>query len=216
MALPWRHLGGHAGSALRSVRRAPRRPPAAPHAGLSALLSKLRRTLGPSTLTGIEALRLRLPDDALIDFESAVGAVHRAESLIANGDLDPTYGQALRALYVAERGLLAGFEAPWIDDRRRELDDVLARALECLAEWGPRFGGSGVPTGEHASRRLIELAPYRESGHRFLMEALAARDNRAEALQVYERCRTMLREELGTVPCQTLQELHRKLLLTPA
>ena len=44
------------------------------------------------------------------------------------------------------------------------------------------------------------------------MEVLAARDNRAEALQVYDELRTMLREELGTAPSPATKELHRMLL----
>jgi pentatricopeptide repeat protein len=59
---------------------------------------------------------------------------------------------------------------------------------------------------------LTELAPYRETGHRILIEALAQRGNVAEALRAYERLRVLLREDLGTAPSPTLQALHRRLL----
>jgi DNA-binding SARP family transcriptional activator len=49
-------------------------------------------------------------------------------------------------------------------------------------------------------RRLIELAPYRETGYRILMEALEQRTNNAEALLVYDRLRVLLRDELGVAP----------------
>ena len=52
----------------------------------------------------------------------------------------------------------------------------------------------------------------RESGYRYLMEALVARGNAAEALQVYEQLRTLLREELGAAPSPATQQLHRTLL----
>jgi DNA-binding SARP family transcriptional activator len=191
----------------------PEGPPASPHAGLSALLSKLRRLLGPSVLTGLEAIRLQPPTPCVVDVEAARELVHQAESLLVRGDLDRAYMPAVSASYIAERRFLPGLEAPWIEDERRELDAVLVRSLECVAEWGPRFGGTGILTGERAARRLIDRVPYRETGYRFLMEALAARDNRAEALEVYERCRRVLRDELGTVPCPTLQDLHQRLLL---
>ena len=44
------------------------------------------------------------------------------------------------------------------------------------------------------------------------MEVLAARDNRAEALNVYEQLRTLLRDELGTAPSPATAEIHRELL----
>jgi DNA-binding SARP family transcriptional activator len=59
---------------------------------------------------------------------------------------------------------------------------------------------------------LTELAPYRETGHRLLMEALAQRGNVAEALRAYERLRVLLREELGIAPSSPVQSVHRRLL----
>jgi DNA-binding SARP family transcriptional activator len=44
------------------------------------------------------------------------------------------------------------------------------------------------------------------------MEALARSGNAAEALRVYDRLRTMLRDELGTAPSPALQDVHRRLL----
>jgi SARP family transcriptional regulator, regulator of embCAB operon len=65
---------------------------------------------------------------------------------------------------------------------------------------------------EERARMLTELAPYRESGHHLLMEALERRGNLAEALRAYERLRVLLREELGVAPSPTLQAVHRRLL----
>jgi DNA-binding SARP family transcriptional activator len=44
------------------------------------------------------------------------------------------------------------------------------------------------------------------------MEVLAARDNAAEALRLYERLRCLLRDELGAMPSPATQALHRRLL----
>ena len=63
---------------------------------------------------------------------------------------------------------------------------------------------------------LTELAPYRETGHQILIEALERRGNLAEALRAYERLRVLLREELGIAPSPTLQAVHRRLLLQSA
>jgi hypothetical protein len=48
------------------------------------------------------------------------------------------------------------------------------------------------------------------------MEAHAAAGNRAEALQVYERCRLLLAEELGAYPSPETESIYRQLLAAPA
>ena len=49
-------------------------------------------------------------------------------------------------------------------------------------------------------QRLLALEPWRESTHQQLMRALANGGHRAAALAQYEKCRAVLRAELGTEP----------------
>jgi len=44
------------------------------------------------------------------------------------------------------------------------------------------------------------------------MQVLELRENRAEALQVYEELRQLLRNELGISPSPATQDLYRRLL----
>jgi DNA-binding SARP family transcriptional activator len=62
------------------------------------------------------------------------------------------------------------------------------------------------------ARTALEIAPFRESGHRRLMRAHAAAGDRAEALRVFEECRVLLRNELGVNPSAQTQAIHRELL----
>jgi DNA-binding SARP family transcriptional activator len=183
--------------------------PANVDSALSALLSKLRRVV---PLEGRSSVRLDLPPDAWIDLEAASEALHRAESAAARGAWTDAWGPARVTQHVCARGFLPGEEAPWISELRRRIDELELRALELVAQASVRIGGAELDTAERAARRLVERAPYRESGHRALMEILRARDNPAEALRVYERLRTLLREELGTSPSTATQVLHRELL----
>jgi pentatricopeptide repeat protein len=123
-------------------------------------------------------------------------------------------GPAGIAYHVATRPFLAGLEAPWIDQWRRRLEEVRLRGLECFAAAG--LGGPALAQAEERARMLTELASYRETAHRILMEALARRGNVAEALRAYERLRILLREELGIAPSPAIQALHRRLLLESA
>ena len=180
--------------------------PEHPDAALSTQLSRLRRALGPDILRGRTDLRLDLPPGVHVDVEEARSAVDHSRAALASGDAEAAARAARTALAIVERELLPGLEAPWIDDARHELDELRNDALESLA----RTAVTGVPTrdAERAARRLIELAPYRESGYLALMHSHAARGNRAEALQVYELVRVLLRDELGAAPGPELQELH--------
>ncbi len=179
---------------------------------LSALLSKVRRAVGPDRVDGRSSVQLQLPERSWIDLEAAMEAVHRAESAIRRKDWPAAWSAARVTLHIARRPFLPGEDAPWVEDLRRQLSDVYLRSLEATAEAGLVIGGSELDTAERSSRTLVKEAPYRESGYRLLMEALARRDNVAEALQVYEALRRRLRDELGASPSPGTQELHRKLL----
>jgi SARP family transcriptional regulator, regulator of embCAB operon len=186
--------------------------PAEASNALSVLLSKLRHSLGAGHLRGRTAIELLLPQATFIDVEAALEGAHRAESAIAEGRWAQAWGPAGIAYHVATRPFLTGLEAPWIDQWRRRLEEVRLRGLECFATAGLGLGGPALAQAEERARMLTELAPYRETGHHILIEALAGRGNVAEALRAYERLRVLLREELGIAPSPSLQALHRRLL----
>lgn len=183
---------------------------------LSVSLSKLRHGLGADRLRGRAEVELLMPAATFVDVEAALEGAHRAESRIAEGQWAEAWGPAGIAYHVATRRFLAGFDAPWIDEWRRRLEEVRLRGLECFAAAGLGLGGPALAQAEERARTLTELAPYRETGHRILIEALERRGNVAEAIRAYERLRVLLREELGIAPSTTLQELHRRLLLRSA
>ena len=176
---------------------------------LSPLLSKLRHVV---PLEGRGEVRLALPDGAWVDVEAAAEGLHRAESAVARGDHAAAWGPGRVAQHIASRTFLAGEDAPWIDAQRRRLEEILVRSLELVGRACVAIGGGELDTAERAARQLIERAPYRESGHRLLMEALEARGNTAEALLVYDALRRRLRDELGAAPSSSTQAVHRRLL----
>lgn len=176
---------------------------------LSPLLSKLR---GVVPVEGRGEVRLVLPAEAWIDLEAASAGIHRAESAAARGDWSSAWGPGRVAQHVASREFLPGEEAPWVEEQRRRLEEMLVRSLELVGRACVAIGGGELDTAERSARSLIALAPYRESGHRLLMETLAARGNAAEALLVYDALRTRLRDELGAAPSPETQALHRRLL----
>jgi SARP family transcriptional regulator, regulator of embCAB operon len=186
--------------------------PGTPDSALNALLSKLRGVLGREAIEGRDEPRLVLPPDSYVDLEAAAEQLHQAESATSMGDWHRAWAPARAALHTAERGFLEGHDAPWIDEVSRSLEDTRVRALECVAEAGIGLGGPELAATERAGRALIEASPFRESGYVHLMRALVARDEVAEAMLVYDRLRTALREELGISPSARVQTLHAELL----
>jgi len=193
--------------------------PATWEKALGVLASKLRTVLSETGVatTALTAARgcyrLELPEGAWVDVLEATAAAHEAEALLAGNDPDRAAATAASAEPIARLPFLPGDDAPWVQAKRRELDDVRVRAVTVLAE-------ASLQTDRPAdavrwAEQAVEAEPFRESGYRLLMTAHIAAGNRAEALRVYERCRRLLADELGTYPSPETDSLYRELLDKP-
>ena len=196
-------------------------PPTSWRKALSVIVSKVRAMLAGCAIDGPDVLksafgcyRLELPPGSWVDVLEAIDSVQKAEQTLAAGELEASDGAARRAASLARPQFLPGDEGAWVDAKRRELFDVLRRALACLADASLLSGRSSeaVKWAEEA----IALEPFRETGYRRLMDAHAAAGNRAEALRVYERCRLLLAQELGAYPSPETESIYRRLLGGPA
>jgi basic membrane lipoprotein Med (substrate-binding protein (PBP1-ABC) superfamily)/DNA-binding SARP family transcriptional activator len=195
--------------------------PATWEKALRVLMTKLRSLLVECGIDGSTALtsafgcyKLALPADAWIDVYAAGDGVERAEAALGGGDLDEARTQASMAAELARRSFLPGEEGSWVEEQRRHLDEVLVRALECLADASLRAGESAE--GVRHAAEVTELEPFRESSYRRLMQAHAAAGNPAEALRVYERSRRFLADELGAYPSPETESIYRELLSVPS
>ena len=195
--------------------------PATWEKALAVLVSKLRAVLEECGVDGQAALRsafgcyqLVLPPGAWIDIAAAREAAGRAEVALDAGDVGAARESAGEAVALARRSFLPGEEGAWVEERRRELSEILVRALECLADAG-LASGEGREAVRYAEE-LTVLEPYREGGYRRLMLAHAAAGDSAEALRVYERCRRLLADDLGAYPSPETESIYRDLLRVPA
>ena len=192
----------------------PRSLPTASESSLNALISKLRKALGSDVLRGRSTIAIALDGDAVVDVEAAREGLHRSEVALAQENWFELYAACNVAQKVARRRFLLGVsaETPWVEDTRRQIAEMLLRALEYEASACLNIAGTELRAAERSARELVQLAPYRESGYGLLMQALAKQGNVAEALRVFEECRQLLREELGVEPGPDLQALHGQLL----
>ena len=120
-------------------------PPTASDAGLNALISKLRKVLGPGIVDGRTSVRLRFSDDLWVDVEVAEQADHRAETRYVRRDWPGAWGPALAALFIADREFLPGEEALWIEEERARLSAIQLRAIEAYAAAALGIGGTELP-----------------------------------------------------------------------
>jgi DNA-binding SARP family transcriptional activator len=190
-------------------------PPAEHAVAIRALASKLRSALKPTGVAALPAgdtLRLHLTTDVRVDVEVAVQALHDAQSAVSRAQDVRAWIASHIALNVSSRVFLEGVDSSWVAERRAALQELRLRALEALSACALRLGGPELDTAERASRELIRLAPFRESGHAQLMRTLAMQGNLAEAVLAYDRVRVLLRDELGMAPAPELQALHTDLL----
>src|SRR5207247_2128627 len=91
-----------------------------------------------------------------------------------------------------------------------KLRDCRLRALEsrsavCLEK-------ELFPLAGRDAELVLELEPFRETAYRLLMRAHAGAGNPAEALRVYERCRSVIEEELGASPSPETEAVYLDIL----
>jgi DNA-binding SARP family transcriptional activator len=186
---------------------------------LKALVSKLRpftaglapRGARPPAIHGqFGCYQLELPRDAWIDVEAARAALDEGEGALRRGSPPAAWGAFNVAVTVARRGFLAGEDGAWVEERRRDLERLLVRALDGYAEVALAIGQPALVV--EAAHEALQLDPLREPSWRTLMRGHDALGNRPEALSAFHRLKGLLREELGVSPSAETQALFTRIL----
>ena len=184
---------------------------------LSAIVSNLRKLLSRIGMEGKEALRwegasyrMALPGDVWVDVEEAANSLDRAEGALRADQPSTAWGFATVASAITRRPFLPGEEGAWIETQRERLRSVYLRALDALAEvWMVRGQPSLAVT---VAEEAVALDPLREAAYRRLMRIHQRGGDRGEALRIYERCRTILAEELGVDPSPETEAMYLQIL----
>ncbi len=132
--------------------------------------------------------------------------MEEASRASAAGDESRAAALAREALGLWHGPVLSGVSLN-LDGRAEaeRLDELRSRALEIRVDADLALGRHAELVGE--LRRLVEESPYRERLVAQLMVALYRSSRQTEALEIYERTRRALDDDLGLQPSEELQRL---------
>ncbi|KAB8174531.1 BTAD domain-containing putative transcriptional regulator [Microbispora catharanthi] len=195
-------------------------PPSSATGTLQAYISHLRRTLEPrrSPRSPARVLRTREPGYLLdiepdqVDAERFGRAAEAAHAALAAGRPEEAERLLVPALALWRGEPLADLaDEPFARSTVARLSETRLHALTVRAEALLALGRAAEVTVE--VERLLEQDPYREGLWALLMRALYRERRQAEALSAYQRCRTLLGDELGLDPSPELRRLEQAILV---
>ncbi len=99
---------------------------------------------------------------------------------------------------------------PWVEPRRSELRAMYIDVLYRTAELCEKQGSSKKAIEYY--KLIIKTDPAREEGYQKLMLIYSNRGMRAEALRVYDECKSALEDQVGVEPCSLTVSIHKKIM----
>jgi DNA-binding SARP family transcriptional activator len=103
-------------------------------------------------------------------------------------------------------------EEEYAEWARAPRDEVRRAVLAALLELSDAALGDDPEKALRLAREATELDPYVEQAYRHAMQASAALGRTDDALRWFERCRSVLDEEMGITPSAATVQIQRELL----
>jgi DNA-binding SARP family transcriptional activator len=184
-------------------------PPRSARKTLHGYIARLRRLLGPGVI-------MTRPDGYCLSPQRCDLDASRAQSLLDAGRSATVPGERLRLLGCA----LALFRGEPLDGvPSASLDTTYAAPLRdtgtlVLESWAREQIRADPQRAVGPLRDATARQPHRESLWALLVEALAAAQRRAEALECYQQARRALIDDLGIEPGPGLRHAQRRALGT--
>lgn len=185
-------------------------PPSQALAAVRTYASRLRKTLGPSTLASDSGgYAMRIGPEAL-DLTVAQDRAADAEKARASGDRCRARTLLNEALGLWDGEALASVPGPYAEYQRSRLEEWRLQLTETRLDLDLEVGCHAEAVSELTA--LTAAHPLRERLRELLMVALYRSGRQAEALAVYADTRRLLAEELGVDPRPELAALQQRIL----
>lgn len=194
------------------------RPGRRTNQALNTLVHDLRRILAdalsgrPPVLRTDDGYRLNLAAGIAVDAVRFDHLLDAAAERLRAGDEAAALAYYERAVALYQGDLCSGGELRLLIERER----LRARYLNTLARLADHaFGVGDYGTALRHAQELLAYDPCREDAHRMVMRCFARVGQRAQGMQQYQLCRSMLREAFQAVPERATDELFDRLRLEP-
>lgn len=177
---------------------------------LRKALSQLRRSLPDvDELIQIDTKSLQWSptDECELDVSAFETAVQAAEQAPDDATRQPFWEKAIQ-LYQGD--LLPDCDDDWLVTERERLRQVYQRSLEQMTQLLEHQ--QNYSTAIPYAQQLIRLDSLNEAAYGTLMRLQYGAGDRANALQTYHQCMTVLRDELGVDPGVATRQLYEQLL----
>ena len=185
--------------------------PATLSAQIYNYVSRLRKALGPDTPVVRRAPGYQLRAGAAsFDFAEFETLAARGQTALHTDRYEEARRLLRGALDLWRGPALADVADPLAEVEGPRIEEARIGAVEALVE-------AELATGRHADvlpelTRLVQQFPLRERFRAQLMTTLYRCGRQAEALDLYERSRRMLDDELGVQPGADLRAVHHAIL----
>jgi DNA-binding SARP family transcriptional activator len=174
------------------------------HASLRSALSRL--TLVAHDAIVVSVHDLCLADRVSVDIREARALAHR---LVNPGDCEQESDLSAQAIDALSADLLPDWFNDWAVVEAEEWRQLRLHALDALTE--RLIADKRYADATSAALAAVKAEPFRETSHAALIRVHLAEGNRSEAFAAFERCRGLLRSELGLEPSPQVTELIKDL-----
>jgi len=169
-------------------------------------ISQIRRAVGGDAVVA-EGSLYRIGEEYWFDVEEFETMIGQARLLSPRDRLAEDLWR--RAITLYQGDFLPEVERVWCVPKREALREMY---LESLVGLGQCHGARGEFDGATSwYKRVLEIDELREDVHRHVMRCYAEAGRRSDALAQYQRCREMLRQELGLEPSSETEKLYKQI-----
>ena len=148
----------------------------------------------PFILSDRQTLRINPAARYELDVAAFVSLVNEGDREQLAAAVDLYRGDFLADFYLEDSSEFETWAARWRSRLQRQMLEALDQLMAGeLARRQPREAAV-------YARRALAIDELRESAHRGLIQALGQMDKQADAIRQYERCRSLLQEQLGVAP----------------
>ena len=176
---------------------------------LTATLAGLRKVI-PDFLI-VDSTSISIDPNAPINVDFL-----ECERLLMEGRRDQEMGKIRQAVEVYQGEFLAGFSVKdafvfeeWAFAERERIREQVMEGLELLVKDAARW--EDWANGIDYANRLLSMEPWRESAHRQLIALHMQAGRRDAAIEQFERCKSILDEELSVEPSAETLALGERL-----